>query len=188
MANFSLTVAESGEGAQFVLWHCELPLSAPWVCKKARRGIATGLSIRISALFRLRSGLRTRGELARDRADQRWRREAIGGYGHLRLALRERVGEAGQCIGPGREAGFGEDPVDVSAVCNRPVWPSPTPRISTATIGAAASAICSADCAARLDQASRLKVAGKRVVSVARVGHGGTPERSIDHQCPASAE
>ena len=29
-------------------------------------------------------------------------------------------------------------------------------------MGAAASAICSADCAARLDQASRLKVAGRR--------------------------
>ncbi|MGX1107041.1 hypothetical protein AB7M47_005424 [Bradyrhizobium elkanii] len=53
----------------------------------------------------------------------------------------------------------------VSAVCNRPVWPSPTPSSSTATIGAAASAICSADCAARLDQARRLKVAGRRGVS-----------------------
>src|ERR1700731_2223299 len=51
----------------------------------------------------------------------------------------------------------------VSPVCNRPVWPSPTPSSSTATIGAAASAICSADCAARLDQASRLKVAGKEL-------------------------
>ena len=33
---------------------------------------------------------------------------------------------------------------------------------STATMGAAASATCSADCAARLDQASRLKVGGSR--------------------------
>ncbi|WP_249169781.1 hypothetical protein [Bradyrhizobium liaoningense] len=30
------------------------------------------------------------------------------------------------------------------------------------TMGAAASAICSADCAARLDQAKRLKVSGRR--------------------------
>jgi hypothetical protein len=50
----------------------------------------------------------------------------------------------------------------VSAVCNRPVWPSPTPSSNTATMGAAARAICSADCADRLDQARRLKVAGKR--------------------------
>ena len=55
----------------------------------------------------------------------------------------------------------------VSAVCSRPVWPSPTPSISTATMGAAASAICSADWAARLDQASRLKVLGSCGVSVA---------------------
>src|SRR6201999_1689961 len=48
----------------------------------------------------------------------------------------------------------------VSAVCSRPVWPSPTPSSSTATIGAAASAICSADCADRFDQARRLKVEG----------------------------
>src|SRR5215813_3239856 len=50
---------------------------------------------------------------------------------------------------------------NVSAVCSSPVWPSPTPSSSTATMGAAASAICSADCAARLDQASRLKVLGR---------------------------
>jgi hypothetical protein len=49
----------------------------------------------------------------------------------------------------------------VSAVCSRPVSPSPTPSMSTATIGAAASAICSADCAARFDQARRLKVEGR---------------------------
>ena len=55
----------------------------------------------------------------------------------------------------------------VSAVCNNPVWPSPTPSSSTATMGAAASAICSADWAARLDQARRLKVAGRRGVSAA---------------------
>src|SRR3954468_15138972 len=54
----------------------------------------------------------------------------------------------------------------VSAVCNRPVWPSPTPSSSTATMGAAASAICSADCAARLDQARRLKVVGRLDASV----------------------
>ena len=53
----------------------------------------------------------------------------------------------------------------VSAVCNSPVAPSPTPSSSTATIGAAASAICSADCAARLDQARRLKVGGRRGIS-----------------------
>ena len=35
----------------------------------------------------------------------------------------------------------------VSAVCNSPVWPSPTPSSSTATIGAAWRLICSADCA-----------------------------------------
>src|ERR1700710_2078729 len=62
----------------------------------------------------------------------------------------------------------------VSAVCNRPVWPSPTPSISTATIGAAASAICSADWAARLDQARRLKVGGRRVVLKADMA--GFPE------------
>src|SRR5689334_25330130 len=48
----------------------------------------------------------------------------------------------------------------VSTVCSRPVWPSPAPSASTATIGAAASATCSADCAARLDQARRLKLEG----------------------------
>jgi hypothetical protein len=55
----------------------------------------------------------------------------------------------------------------VSAVCNSPVWPSPTPSISTATIGAAASAICSADCAVRLDQARRLKVGGSAMADMA---------------------
>src|SRR4051812_18589774 len=45
----------------------------------------------------------------------------------------------------------------VSAVCSNPVSPSPAPSSSTATIGAAASATCSADCAARLDQARRVK-------------------------------
>src|SRR3954454_3118202 len=48
----------------------------------------------------------------------------------------------------------------VSAVCSAPVRPSPTPSVSTATMGAAASATCSADCAARLDHAIRLKVGG----------------------------
>src|SRR5437868_12545214 len=58
----------------------------------------------------------------------------------------------------------------VSAVCSAPVRPSPTPSSSTATMGAAASAICSADWAARLDQARRLKVGGRRVSSVAGIG------------------
>src|SRR6202012_2946830 len=58
----------------------------------------------------------------------------------------------------------------VSAVCSRPVWPSPTPSSSTATIGAAASAICSADCADRFDQARRLKVEGKREGSETGIG------------------
>ena len=68
---------------------------------------------------------------------------------------------------------------NVSAVCSRPVWPSPTPSSSTATMGAAASAICSADWAARLDQARRLKVAGRRGVVVG--GHGKFPERFDSH-------
>jgi hypothetical protein len=59
----------------------------------------------------------------------------------------------------------------VSAVCNNPVSPSPTPSSSTATMGLAASAICSADCAARLDQASRLKVEGRREESGAGIWH-----------------
>src|SRR5436189_132722 len=40
----------------------------------------------------------------------------------------------------------------VRAVCSRPVWPSPAPNSSTATIGAAASATCSADCARSADR------------------------------------
>src|SRR5438034_775346 len=50
----------------------------------------------------------------------------------------------------------------VCAVCNSPVAPAPAPSASTATMGAAARPICSADCAARLDHASRLKLAGSR--------------------------
>src|SRR5438046_2546886 len=50
----------------------------------------------------------------------------------------------------------------VCAVCNSPVAPAPAPSASTATMGAAARPLCSADCAARLDHASRLKLAGSR--------------------------
>src|SRR6185312_15133055 len=57
----------------------------------------------------------------------------------------------------------------VSAVCNRPVSPSATPSVNTETMGAAASAICSADCAARFDQARRLKVAGSFEISKADI-------------------
>ena len=45
------------------------------------------------------------------------------------------------------------------AVWRSPVSPAPASSASTATMGAAAKAICSPDCAARLDQASRLKLA-----------------------------
>ena len=41
-------------------------------------------------------------------------------------------------------------------------------------MGAAASATCSADCAARLDQASRLKVGGRWGVWLI-ADHGGVP-------------
>src|SRR4029079_16574627 len=69
------------------------------------------------------------------------------------------------------------------AVCNRPVWPSPTPSSSTATIGAAASATCSDDWAARLDQARRLKVGGKCVAAADMICF---PERSIGRHCLAA--
>src|SRR5258705_4582535 len=48
----------------------------------------------------------------------------------------------------------------VCAVCRTPVAPAPAPSVSTATMGAAASPICSADCAARLDHARRLNADG----------------------------
>src|SRR5260370_24156389 len=51
----------------------------------------------------------------------------------------------------------------VCAVCSRPVSPAPAPKAKTATIGAAASQICAADCAARFDQTRRLKPAGSEV-------------------------
>jgi hypothetical protein len=41
------------------------------------------------------------------------------------------------------------------------VSPAPAPRAKTATMGAAARPICSADCAARLDQARRPKEGGR---------------------------
>src|SRR5262249_44576444 len=53
----------------------------------------------------------------------------------------------------------------VCAVCKRPVSPAPAPSAITATMGAAARAICSADCAARFDHASRLKPAGSGIRS-----------------------
>src|SRR5882724_515360 len=54
----------------------------------------------------------------------------------------------------------------VCAVCSRPVSPAPAPRTSTAIMGAAASATCSADCAARLDHASRLNADGSFLTSL----------------------
>src|SRR5258706_1323705 len=48
----------------------------------------------------------------------------------------------------------------VWAVCRTPVAPAPAPSVSTATMGAAARPICSADCAARLDHARRLNADG----------------------------
>ena len=50
----------------------------------------------------------------------------------------------------------------VCAVWSMPVFPAPTPRVSTATRGAAARPTCSADCAARFDQARRLNADGSR--------------------------
>src|SRR5579875_3728260 len=51
----------------------------------------------------------------------------------------------------------------VCAVWSKPVSPAPAPKASTAMMGAAARPICSADCAARLDQARRLKAGDRRV-------------------------
>ena len=49
----------------------------------------------------------------------------------------------------------------VSAICNSPTSASRAPSAITATMAAAASAICSADCAARFDQASRTNAEGR---------------------------
>ena len=49
----------------------------------------------------------------------------------------------------------------VSATCSQLAVLASACRVSTATIGMAASAICSADCAARLEPASRLKPGGR---------------------------
>src|SRR5438477_326439 len=54
----------------------------------------------------------------------------------------------------------------VCAVCSRPVSPAPAPRANTAIMGAAASATCSADCAARLDHASRLNADGSALTKL----------------------
>lgn len=49
----------------------------------------------------------------------------------------------------------------VCAVCSHPVSPAPAPSAMTATIGAAANPICSADCAVKLDHAKRLNLEGE---------------------------
>jgi hypothetical protein len=51
----------------------------------------------------------------------------------------------------------------VCAVCRSPVPRASAPSANTATSGAAARLICSADCAARFDHASRWKTAGNRI-------------------------
>ena len=51
-------------------------------------------------------------------------------------------------------------------------------------MGAAASAICSADCAARLDQASRLKVGGRWGVWLIAI-MAGSRALALGWHCPA---
>src|SRR5262249_20069515 len=69
----------------------------------------------------------------------------------------------------------------VCAIWSSPVVPAPAPRASTATIGAAARPICSADWAARLDQARRVNAAGSRseVVGAGTSGSGAGCVRTV---------
>ena len=51
----------------------------------------------------------------------------------------------------------------VCAVCSRPVSPAPAPKAKTATMGAAASPICSADCASEIRPDEAIEARGSEI-------------------------
>src|SRR5207248_922633 len=90
----------------------------------------------------------------------------IGEQEHRAARQRRGQGEGGSGARPAHQH------ARPGAVWSRPVPPAPAPRLSTATMGAAARPTCSADWAARLDQASRLKAAGSRGPDLERMDAG----------------